>query len=548
MRRLLLCLVAAAALQGCPNETEAPLALFAASATTGEAPLEVRFYDLSLPGSAEILGWAWDFGDGTTSALANPSHVYDAAGVYDVSLTVTTIAGANTRSLAGLVRVTEPGGEEGEPEGEGEGQGEEGEPEGSVEGADEGEREGESDPPFVVVTSPENQAGNVQVFSNIRIFFNEAMDPDTINDVNVSIEPAVDFLITYGAGVAILDPVNDLLFDEEYAVTVSTDVRDQAGNRLAETYRFAFMTLPPPDTIPLGRAVTDAVFVSNAPVVVYTSQGERTVNFVNLETGLQIRQYTLTNPPQAIRQKGGIVYVADRIGSVFIYLGLTGDELGVFGIPTQPFDIELDDDLRIYISERRNIDISIDVYDAGTLEKLATTTGFFEQLALRFSPDEQDLWAVSSNISPRSLLRYSHPDTGAPVLLDQFRQDDFWQVNRWFEFDPSGSFIITDRGDRVDVFRSVSSVIVAAGQKLTESNLLDVHFDAPRGFLATVEADGLHRYDLDTFQRTGFQPLAAPATGIIGQSLDGETLYVLYAPASSPGAGELRKYPLANLR
>lgn len=38
---------------------------------------------------AVITNWAWDFGDGNTSALQNPTHIYNAAGTYSVKLTVT---------------------------------------------------------------------------------------------------------------------------------------------------------------------------------------------------------------------------------------------------------------------------------------------------------------------------------------------------------------------------------------------------------------------------------------------------------------------------
>ena len=59
---------------------------FSATPTSGPPPLAVQFTDLSdVPGAS---AWFWDFGDGTTSTLRNPSHTY-AAGVYDVRLSVT---------------------------------------------------------------------------------------------------------------------------------------------------------------------------------------------------------------------------------------------------------------------------------------------------------------------------------------------------------------------------------------------------------------------------------------------------------------------------
>ena len=44
---------------------------------------EVIFNNLSSPG-----GYIWDFGDGMTSTSADPTHVYEATGTYDVTLTV----------------------------------------------------------------------------------------------------------------------------------------------------------------------------------------------------------------------------------------------------------------------------------------------------------------------------------------------------------------------------------------------------------------------------------------------------------------------------
>lgn len=75
-----------------------PVAVAAATtATTGAAPLTVGF---SAAGSGDADGWVvrtqWNFGDGTTSLLANPSHVY-AAGIYAATLTVTdNVGGAST--------------------------------------------------------------------------------------------------------------------------------------------------------------------------------------------------------------------------------------------------------------------------------------------------------------------------------------------------------------------------------------------------------------------------------------------------------------------
>jgi parallel beta-helix repeat protein len=88
--------------------TARPVADFTASPRNGLAPLAVDFADISAPGSSPIGTWLWNFGDGNTSTAQNPSHLYSASGVYDITLTVTGGDGAaDTRTRVGFVNVAE---------------------------------------------------------------------------------------------------------------------------------------------------------------------------------------------------------------------------------------------------------------------------------------------------------------------------------------------------------------------------------------------------------------------------------------------------------
>jgi len=69
-----------------------PTAQFSADISSGEVPLTVYFFDESLSEDG-LDSWLWDFGDGTTSTEQLPSHIYEDAGLYPVSLTVTEIDG-----------------------------------------------------------------------------------------------------------------------------------------------------------------------------------------------------------------------------------------------------------------------------------------------------------------------------------------------------------------------------------------------------------------------------------------------------------------------
>ena len=81
-----------------------PQALFSGTPREGAPPLTVQFTDLS-SSSSQILSWLWDFGDNHTSAEQNPSHVYDTAGNYTVTLTLSTLQGSNMHRAADYVSV-----------------------------------------------------------------------------------------------------------------------------------------------------------------------------------------------------------------------------------------------------------------------------------------------------------------------------------------------------------------------------------------------------------------------------------------------------------
>lgn len=76
-----------------PNNYSLPAPEFTVSDTVGGAGSEFNFTDFSAQGTASISGWAWDFGDGDSSNVQNPVHIYDSVAVYSVGLTVTDANG-----------------------------------------------------------------------------------------------------------------------------------------------------------------------------------------------------------------------------------------------------------------------------------------------------------------------------------------------------------------------------------------------------------------------------------------------------------------------
>ncbi|MES2352848.1 MAG: LamG-like jellyroll fold domain-containing protein [Pseudomonadota bacterium] len=86
-----------------PAAANAPTANFTASKTTGAAPLSVVFTSTS---TGTISGYRWNFGDGSNSTTANPTHSYATPGAYTVALTVTGPSGSNTQTKTNLITVS----------------------------------------------------------------------------------------------------------------------------------------------------------------------------------------------------------------------------------------------------------------------------------------------------------------------------------------------------------------------------------------------------------------------------------------------------------
>ncbi|MCK5846111.1 MAG: choice-of-anchor L domain-containing protein [Bacteroidales bacterium] len=70
----------------------------------GCEPLEVSFEDMTTPAAAN---WKWYFGDGDTSIIQNPTHIYS-AGIYDIKLEVSSASGCKSElEVSNFIKVYE---------------------------------------------------------------------------------------------------------------------------------------------------------------------------------------------------------------------------------------------------------------------------------------------------------------------------------------------------------------------------------------------------------------------------------------------------------
>jgi len=93
---------------GCNLLNSPPAAVFTASPRVGTAPLTVNFNASgSSDADGEIVGYDWDFGDGSVGTDALASHTYQSKGTYTARLTVRDDAGASGHATQDIYIATE---------------------------------------------------------------------------------------------------------------------------------------------------------------------------------------------------------------------------------------------------------------------------------------------------------------------------------------------------------------------------------------------------------------------------------------------------------
>lgn len=105
--------------------------------------------------------------------------------------------------------------------------------------------------PTVTGVTPTNGATGVSVSSAVTVTFSEAMDPTTINGTTITLRNTVTSAAVSGTlshnsatNVATFTPASGLTAGTGYTVTVTTGVRDLAGNAMAAQFTSAFTTAP----------------------------------------------------------------------------------------------------------------------------------------------------------------------------------------------------------------------------------------------------------------------------------------------------------------
>lgn len=106
---------------------------------------------------------------------------------------------------------------------------------------------GDSTPPTVLSTDPADNATGIAINQAITVTFSEAMDCSTITTSSFTLKDNLNTAVagtisTCNSTTAVFTPSSNLSYSTLYTATISTGVKDSAGNAMAANYTWNFTT------------------------------------------------------------------------------------------------------------------------------------------------------------------------------------------------------------------------------------------------------------------------------------------------------------------
>lgn len=153
-------------------------------------------------------------------------------------------------------------------------------------------------PPQVTTTFPADGDTGVAVDIHLQVGFSEDMTVSTVTSQTFYVDNVGGSTVQASSRSAALIPAQDLEYSHEYTATVTTGVRDAAGNRLAQNYVWHFTTGP--DT--------------TRPMVFMTEPADGAVDVPNFSTDIRV---LMSKPIDPASVTTSTFYLSDgEIGAV----------------------------------------------------------------------------------------------------------------------------------------------------------------------------------------------------------------------------------------
>lgn len=303
--------------------------------------------------------------------------------------------------------------------------------------------------PTVSVTSPTHTAIAVPIGRLVTIGFSEAMDPATVTPATFKLAgpgtTAVTGTVTPVGTSAVFDSTNNLLNNTLYTATVTTGVKDLAGNAMALDFVFTFTTGIIADTtapivistIPLNLAtgvannsditatfsesmnplttttatysIKETVTGNNVPGAVNYTVGSRSATFnptALLTSGLNYTA-TIKSGALGVKDLAGNALVLDKVWSFTV--GAAADTIAPTVILVNPLNLATNVAINSAVNATFNEAMSLDTMT--TANVTVNETGVIGNVPGTVAYDVQNNIAT---FTPQSNLK---PDTGYTVTV-----------------------------------------------------------------------------------------------------------------------------------
>jgi M6 family metalloprotease-like protein len=124
-------------------------------------------------------------------------------------------------------------------------------------------------PPTVSSTSPASGATDVAITTFITATFSKAMDSSTISASTFSLSGGITGTVSYdnSTKTATFTPSSNLSYSTPYTATITTGVKDSAGNTMDANYAWSFVTEPAPVIASPTPAATPSPTVTPSPAI-----------------------------------------------------------------------------------------------------------------------------------------------------------------------------------------------------------------------------------------------------------------------------------------
>jgi hypothetical protein len=163
--------------------------------------------------------------------------------------------------------------------------------------------------PAIVSVTPLNNSTSVAISSAVTATFSETMNPTTISSASFTLKQgstSIAGTVSYAGNTATFTPSSALAGSTVYTVTVTTGVKDVAGNAMASDYTWSFTTVA---TQVLLSFATDVVPIlklcNNCHTHPWTTSSVASTFYTNLVNGGYINTAAPTSSKIYTKLTGG---------------------------------------------------------------------------------------------------------------------------------------------------------------------------------------------------------------------------------------------------